>query len=84
MRIFALFAIVIFMSTVTLESRASAQTLPASQAITDPKQIASTPNAQVEPRSLTIEKLHDAPNRPSHMVARRQEHRLHLQHERPQ
>src|SRR5208283_2700380 len=58
MRIFALFAIVIFMSTVTLESRASAQTLPASQAITDPKQIASTPNAQVEPRSLTIEKLY--------------------------
>jgi len=37
---------------------ASAQTLPAPKAITDPKQIASKPNAQVEPRSLTIEKLY--------------------------
>src|ERR1700757_1170077 len=55
MRAFVLFAIVIFVSTVVAES--SAQTLPAPQAITDPKQIASKPNAQVEPRSLTIEKL---------------------------
>ena len=30
----------------------------APQAVTDPKQIASKPNAQVEPRSLTIEKLY--------------------------
>src|ERR1700761_7694373 len=57
MRISALFAIVILMSTVVAET-AFAQTLPAPQAITDPKQIASKPSAQVEPRSLTIEKLY--------------------------
>jgi len=45
------------MSTVVAET-ALAQTLPAPQAVTDPKQIASKPNAQVEPRSLTIEKLY--------------------------
>src|SRR3979411_2083569 len=55
MRIFTLFAIVIFMSTAIIET--AAQTLPSPQAVTDPKQIASKPNAQVEPRSLTIEKL---------------------------
>src|ERR1700732_2265500 len=58
MRTFSLFAIVILMSTFVLESTASAQTLPAPQAVTDPKQIKSTPNAQVEPRGLTIEKLY--------------------------
>ena len=52
-----LFAIVILMSTFVTE-KVAAQTLPAPQAITDPKQIASKPNAQVEPRSLTIEKLY--------------------------
>jgi Tol biopolymer transport system component len=57
MRIFISFAIVILMSTVLAETIA-AQTLPAPQAITDPKQIASKPNAQVEARSLTIEKLY--------------------------
>ena len=57
MRTIALFAIVILMSTVVTETIA-AQTLPAPQAVTDPKQIASKPNAQVEPRSLTIEKLY--------------------------
>jgi dipeptidyl aminopeptidase/acylaminoacyl peptidase len=57
MRPFILFAIVIFMSTVVTESL-PAQTLPTPQAITDPKQIASKPNAQVEPKSLTIEKLY--------------------------
>jgi dipeptidyl aminopeptidase/acylaminoacyl peptidase len=36
---------------------AFSQTLPAPQAITDPKQIASKPNAQVE-KSLSIEKLY--------------------------
>src|SRR5271154_6214080 len=56
MRILISFAIVILMSTVLAETVA-AQTLPAPQAVTDPKQIASKPNAQVEPRSLTIEKL---------------------------
>jgi Tol biopolymer transport system component len=52
-----LFAIVILMSTVLAETSV-AQTLPTPQAVTDPKQIASKPNAQVEPRSLTIEKLY--------------------------
>jgi dipeptidyl aminopeptidase/acylaminoacyl peptidase len=56
MRLSILFAIVIFMSTVVAET--AAQTLPAPQAITDPKQIASKPNAQVEPKTLTIEKLY--------------------------
>jgi dipeptidyl aminopeptidase/acylaminoacyl peptidase len=57
MRRFVLFAIVILMSTVLAETVA-AQALPTPQAVTDPKQIASKPNAQVEPRSLTIEKLY--------------------------
>src|SRR5579864_8740591 len=57
MRTLTLFAIVVLMSTVLAET-VTAQTLPAPQAITDPKQIASKPNAQVEPRSLTIEKLY--------------------------
>jgi dipeptidyl aminopeptidase/acylaminoacyl peptidase len=52
----ALFALVIVMSSVVKES--VAQTLPEPQVVTDPKQIASKPNAQVEPRSLTIEKLY--------------------------
>src|ERR1700757_2633117 len=55
MRTFLSFAIVIFMSTVVAET--VGQTLPVPQAVTDPKKIASKPNAQVEPRSLTIEKL---------------------------
>jgi dipeptidyl aminopeptidase/acylaminoacyl peptidase len=58
MRAFSRFAIVILMNTFVLESTASAQTLPAPQAVTDPQQIKSTPNAQVEPKSLTIEKLY--------------------------
>jgi Tol biopolymer transport system component len=57
MRTLALFVIVILMSAVVTETVA-AQTLPAPQAITDPKKVASKPNAQVEPRSLTIEKLY--------------------------
>ena len=57
MRFLPSFAIVILMSIVVAENPA-AQTLPVPQAITDPKQIASKPNAQVEPRSLTIEKLY--------------------------
>jgi len=56
MRILPLFAIVLLMSTLVTE--AAAQTLPAPQAVTDPKKIASKPNAQIEPRSLTIEKLY--------------------------
>jgi dipeptidyl aminopeptidase/acylaminoacyl peptidase len=50
----ALFTLVVFMSS----AAAQAQTLPAPKAITDPKQISSKPNAQIEPRSLTIEKLY--------------------------
>jgi dipeptidyl aminopeptidase/acylaminoacyl peptidase len=57
MRTLALFAIVILMSTAVTET-ITAQTLPTPQAVTDPKQIASKPNAQVEPRGLTIEKLY--------------------------
>ncbi len=56
MRLCTLFAIVIFISTVVAET--AAQTLPAPQAVTDPKKISSKPNALVEPRSLTIEKLY--------------------------
>jgi len=56
MRALRWFAIVILMSTVVAE--VAAQTLPAPTAVTDPKQIASKPNAQVDPRSLTIEKLY--------------------------
>ena len=56
MRPSVLFAIVIFMSTVIAES--VGQTLSVPQAVTDPKKISSKPNAQVEPRSLTIEKLY--------------------------
>ena len=51
MRLFCLFAIVIVMSIST-----AAQTLPTPQAVTDPKQILSKPNALAE-KSLTIEKL---------------------------
>ena len=54
MRAFILFAIVVFMTTAVVET----QTLPAPQAVTDPKKIASKPNAQLEPKSLTIEKLY--------------------------
>ena len=52
MRLFIAFAIVISMSIDSV-----AQTLPSPQAVTDPKQIASKPNALVE-KSLTIEKLY--------------------------
>ncbi len=60
MRRCALFVMVVFMSIVmsTFVAETAAQTLPAPQAVTDPKQISSKPNAQVEPRSLTIEKLY--------------------------
>src|SRR6202049_1323374 len=55
MRTLISFAIVVVMS-----SFASAQILPVPQAITDPKQIASKPNAQVEQnqQSFSIEKLY--------------------------
>jgi len=56
MRVSALFVIVIVMSTFVAD--VVAQNLPEPPAVTDPKQISSKPNAQVEPRSLTIEKLY--------------------------
>jgi dipeptidyl aminopeptidase/acylaminoacyl peptidase len=52
MRILRLFVMVVLMSIL-----AAPQTLPASQAVTDPKQIASKPDARVE-KSLSIEKLY--------------------------
>jgi len=55
MRTLLPFVIVILMSTVV---DVAAQTLPEPKAVTDPKQISSKSNAQVEPRSLTIEKLY--------------------------
>ena len=56
MRLHTLFAIVITMSIVVAET--AAQTLPVPVAITDPKKVSSKPNAQVDPRSFTIEKLY--------------------------
>jgi dipeptidyl aminopeptidase/acylaminoacyl peptidase len=55
MRAFIVFAIVILMNPVV--SEVFGQSLAAPPAITDPKKISSKPNAQVEPRSLSIEKL---------------------------
>jgi len=52
MRIVSLLAMVVAMSVLTMS-----QTLPTPQAITDPKQVASKPDAQVE-KSLSIEKLY--------------------------
>jgi dipeptidyl aminopeptidase/acylaminoacyl peptidase len=56
MRATLIFVMVILMSTVVAET--AAQTLPEPQAVTDPKKIASKPTAQVDPRTLTIEKLY--------------------------
>jgi len=52
MRIFCAFAIVVIMTAFV-----QAETLPSPQAITDPKQITSRPDARVE-KNLTIEKLY--------------------------
>src|SRR5271170_7174624 len=52
MRILALFVMVVAMNVVS-----ASQTLPAPQTITDPKQIASKPDARVE-KTLSIEKLY--------------------------
>jgi len=51
-------AVFLGLALTSLAAASLAQTLPAPKAITDPKQIASKPSAQVEPRSLTIEKLY--------------------------
>src|SRR5581483_7964717 len=63
MRNWLLFAIVIVMTVsvpVMFDIPASSQTLPAPQVITDPKQITSKPDAQVEQnqQSLSLEKLY--------------------------
>jgi dipeptidyl aminopeptidase/acylaminoacyl peptidase len=52
MRSFLSFVIVVAMNSISL-----AQTLPTPSVVTDPKQISSKPNAQVE-KTLTIEKLY--------------------------
>jgi dipeptidyl aminopeptidase/acylaminoacyl peptidase len=52
MRTLSVFVMVVFMSVLT-----ASQTLPAPQAITDPKQITSKPDARVE-KALSIEKLY--------------------------
>jgi len=54
MRILSLFVIVV---VITMTVLATSQTLPAPQAVTDPKQITSKPDARVE-KSLSIEKLY--------------------------
>ena len=56
MRILSLFVMVVLMAT-TMTVLTTSQTLPAPQAITDPKQIASKSDARVE-KSLSIEKLY--------------------------
>jgi dipeptidyl aminopeptidase/acylaminoacyl peptidase len=56
MRILSLFVMVV-MIMMTMSILATSQTLPVPQAITDPKQIASKPDARVE-KSLSIEKLY--------------------------
>ena len=55
MRTLVLFVIVITMSTIVLP-----QTLPTPKAISDPKEVKSTPNAQVEQneQSLSLERLY--------------------------
>lgn len=50
--------VIAIMTNIVFAEHASSQTLTPPQAITDPKQVASKPNAQVEPKSLTIEKLY--------------------------
>ncbi len=52
MRIFTLFVVIVLMNIL-----ATSLTLPAPQAVTDPKQITSKPDARVE-KNLTIEKLY--------------------------
>ncbi len=52
MRILSLFVMVVLMRVLT-----ASQTLPAPQAVTDPKQITSKPDARVE-KNLSIEKLY--------------------------
>jgi dipeptidyl aminopeptidase/acylaminoacyl peptidase len=48
---------IVFVLTLTMTTLVSAQILPVPQAVTDPKQIASKPNATVE-KNLSIEKLY--------------------------
>jgi len=43
---------------ITTAANLAGQTLPAPKVITDPKQISSKPNAQIEPRTLTVERLY--------------------------
>jgi dipeptidyl aminopeptidase/acylaminoacyl peptidase len=54
----ALIPLIVFLIVNPSVTKLVAQTLPVPQAVNDPKKISSKPNAQVEPRSLTIEKLY--------------------------
>jgi len=56
MRVLTVFVMVVLMTT-TMTVRMTSQTLPAPQAITDPKLITSKPDARVE-KSLSIENLY--------------------------
>ncbi|HKM84827.1 MAG TPA: S9 family peptidase [Terriglobales bacterium] len=58
MRVFIPFVmVVLILATIMMTTLATSQTLTAAQAITDPKQIASKPDARVE-KNLSIEKLY--------------------------
>jgi dipeptidyl aminopeptidase/acylaminoacyl peptidase len=57
MRALSLFVMVVAMTVLNMAVLTASQTLPAPQAITDPKQITSKPDARVE-RNLSIEKLY--------------------------
>ncbi len=52
--------LILFVTVISMSALTAAQTLPVPQAITDPKQITSKPNAQVEQsqQSLSIERLY--------------------------
>ena len=57
MRTLCLFAMVVLMNTVLMNTVARSETLSAPQVVTDPKQITSKPDARVE-KNLSIEKLY--------------------------
>src|SRR6516165_944209 len=54
----AIIVLVVATFVSALAGEGFSQTLAAPKAITDAKQVSSKPSAQVEPRSLTIEKLY--------------------------
>lgn len=56
MRLATSLLVAVILGPLVLNSQA--QTLPVLQAITDPKKVGSKPNAEVEPRGMSIEKLY--------------------------